>query len=254
MKLAIIGSTGLVGSQLVAEAHSQGHQVVGISRGTGRDVTQAHALDGVLADVDAIINVIQAPDREESAAREYFRTTSTHIGEAAKAAAVERTVLLSILGADRAATGDQDPHSVEGYYRAKYVQEQATLDSAPAAHILRSSQFHNLVGQVLGMADEGETAQVPALSLQPIESAETVRMLLELATSDDPLPISEVAGPRAEWLPDLARAFLEYFFEDPTIEEVPVSEALTEGLLLASSGARVGGRTFHDWLRTHPRE
>ena len=78
-------------------------------------------------------------------------------------------------------------------------------------------------------------------------------MLLAHATDARQESLTEVAGPRVERLPALAREFADYYFDDQLIVTVPASPALSGGLLLPSPDAVVVGRPFRDWLHTHAR-
>jgi uncharacterized protein len=75
MKIALIGATGFVGSQLLSEALDRGHQVTAVVRRTDRlpvrdnltprqaDVLDTDALAGLLAGHDAVVSAF-SPDRE----------------------------------------------------------------------------------------------------------------------------------------------------------------------------------------------
>src|SRR5260370_22879381 len=108
MKLAVIGSTGLVGNQLVAHANSQGHVVAGISKDSGIDVLGGTGLEDALAGAEARVNVIQSPNLEQRAATEIFTPVAANLGQAATSAGVRRTVVLSIIGVDRVAEAESD--------------------------------------------------------------------------------------------------------------------------------------------------
>lgn len=81
MRVAVLGATGMVGCEVVAEAYARGHAVIAISR-TARpdsvvdrltfraiDVTDADVLDEALAEVDvAVLSVRLAPGSEDQLA------------------------------------------------------------------------------------------------------------------------------------------------------------------------------------------
>src|SRR6185503_1916086 len=100
MKIAIAGSTGLVGAQLDQLARERGHEVVGLARQTGFDLlVGGDKLTEALQGVEAVIDVTQSPVADETAA-EFFVQVAKNLGGAATAAGVGRTVVLSIVGAD----------------------------------------------------------------------------------------------------------------------------------------------------------
>jgi putative NADH-flavin reductase len=55
MKRAVIGSTDLVGSPVVAHAESRGHAVTGISKASGVDPLIGAGVQDALAEVEAIV-------------------------------------------------------------------------------------------------------------------------------------------------------------------------------------------------------
>ncbi|WP_104090770.1 NAD(P)-dependent oxidoreductase [Arthrobacter sp. GMC3] len=61
MKIAIFGATGMIGSQIAAEALSRGHQVTAISR-SGKTVPGATALAAELADAAAVASAANSHD------------------------------------------------------------------------------------------------------------------------------------------------------------------------------------------------
>lgn len=268
MRIAVIGATGLVGSQLVAQARHRGLEAVRVALSLGHDLRSPGEsgapgagpggpdLVEVLTGCAAVINVLQFPDIDEGPATEFFEATSRRLGEACSAALVSRVVLLSIIGVDEAASSpdaDPAPTTTEGYYRAKYAQEQSSRASGPDVRIVRSAPFHNFVGQVLGRAAESVSALVSDIPVQPVELSAVVDVLLDVATGRREEPLLEVAGPRVERLVDLAHEFSDYYFDDQQIRPMPASRALTEGLLIPRPDAIIAGRSFHEWLHTHPR-
>ena len=138
VRIGVIGATGLVGSQLVSQALARGHETVRVSRSLGHDLQQhvhpgeqalphPDALVEILTGCVAVINVLQCQDLDERAATAFFEATTIRLASACATAGVRRTVLLSIIGVDEAATSpdaDPGPATTEGYYRAKYAQEQ----------------------------------------------------------------------------------------------------------------------------------
>src|SRR5690349_18972659 len=135
MRIAIAGATGLIGRQLTALARSEGHEVVEIARETGFDLLVGDGLADALAGADAVVDVTQSPTLDEDEASTFFRAVADNLGGAARAAGVARTVVLSIVGADRSPD--------YGYYVAKVAQEDAHRAASPGAVVLRATQFHD---------------------------------------------------------------------------------------------------------------
>jgi uncharacterized protein YbjT (DUF2867 family) len=255
MKLAVVGATGLVGSQVVAQANAAGHHVIALSRSQGVDITDPSQLAGRMHGADAVIDVTQSPFWDERAATEFFEASAHSLARAAASVGVPRTVLLSVVGANMAGTtgADPAPDSYDGYLRAKGAQERAAHSQGHGVHVVRATQSHNFVGQVLGRAGEASAAYVDDLVLQPVDLALVVEVLLAVADARRHDPTLEVAGPRPERLAAMAEEFVAYYREDVAVLRRPVSAALRSGILLPGSSAVVGGPHFREWLHQHPR-
>src|SRR3712207_3177115 len=71
--------------------------------------------------------------------------------QGATEARVRRYVVVSIISVDKIAAAETEPGTgFDGYYRAKFAHEQATLAFAPGPHVVRSSQFHDIARQAIG--------------------------------------------------------------------------------------------------------
>ncbi len=254
MKLAVIGSTGLVGSQLVALAESRGHAVTGISKESGVDLLVGTGLDKALDGVEAVINVIQSPNLEQQDSTEFFTTVAAKLGRAAAGAGVRRTVVLSIIGVDRVAAADSDTGTgYDGYYAAKFAQEQATREHTPGAHVVRSAQFHDIARQMLSWGRTGDTTTVPDLLIQPLAVAAMVEVPLDVATGARDGDLVEVAGPRPEHLAAMSTAFARHQGDAVQIVVGPASGPVRDGILLPDPDAVLVGPTFDEWLAAQPR-
>jgi uncharacterized protein YbjT (DUF2867 family) len=254
MKLAVIGSTGLVGSQLVALAESSGHVVTGISKESGVDLLTGAGLADALDGAEAVVNLIQSPNFEEQSSKEFFTTVAANLGRAAADAGVRRTVVLSIIGVDRVAAAESDTGTgYDGYYKAKFAQERATREHAPNAHVVRSAQFHNIASQMIGWSRDGDTATVPDLSIQPLAVAAMVQVVLDVATGARDGDLIEVAGPRPEHLAAMSTEFARHQGDDVQVVAGPVGEPVRGGILLPGPDAVLVGPTFDEWLAALPR-
>ena len=249
MKLAVIGSTGLVGSQLVALADSRGHVVSGISKDSDVDLLTGAGLEDAFAGVETVVNVIQSPNLEQQDSTKFFTTVAANLGGAATAAGVGRTVVLSIIGVDRVAAAESDVGTgYDGYYKAKLAQEQATREHAPMAQVVRSAQFHDIAGQAIGWGRAGQMTTVPDLLIQPLAVAAMVEVLLDVASGARDRDLVEVAGPRTEQLAAMSTAFARHERDDVQVVAGPAGDANRDGILLPSPDAVLVGPTFDEWL------
>lgn len=251
MKIAIAGATGQVGVPFAAATRAAGHEVVGLARSAGVDLTQrSDDLVTLLEGTDVVVDVTRTTSREEDSSSEFFSAVATNLGEAASEAGVKRTVLLSIIGVDRIAESPRDPATagVEAHYRAKFVHEQATVAHAPGAHIVRAAQFHDLARVQLEAFRRGDTSYVPDMPVQPVDVPLVVQVLLDVATGALERPVVEVAGPRQERLAELAARFAARDSDAPRVEPVPVAGVVAGGALLPGPDAVIGGPTFDEWF------
>lgn len=94
MKIAVYGATGMIGSRVVAEALSRGHEVTGVTRSgdglpEGVRTVQGSAGDaelakGIAADADVVVSAI-GPSRTGGDRREFLahlRTLAENLGDA----------------------------------------------------------------------------------------------------------------------------------------------------------------------------
>jgi uncharacterized protein YbjT (DUF2867 family) len=239
MKIAVAGSTGLIGGQVSSLAQAAGHDVVGIAREHGFDLLAPVGLAQALDGVDVVVDVTQSPSLDEAEATSFFETVAGNLARASDAARVRRTVLLSIVGADKSPD--------YGYYVAKVAQEHATRAAAPGPVVLRATQFHEFAGQMLGWNRDGDIARIIDVPLQPVASAEIARLLLELAT-DGSAADTELAGPRVEQLVDQVRRLVARQGDDITVEAIAGPASMAAGSMLPGPSAIIRGPRWEDWL------
>ena len=251
MRIAIAGSTGQVGAPLAASAEEAGHEVVGLTRSAGVDLTTSDGdLVGLLRGADVVVDVTRAPAREVGPATEYFEAVARNLGNAATEAGVTRTVLLSIIGVDLIAQSPPDPATpgADAHYRAKYAHEAATRTHAPGVHVVRAAQFHDLARVLLPAFRRGNTSYVPDMPVQPVDVALVTEVLLGVAVGNRERPMIEVAGPKVERLAALASRFAELDADGPVVEPVPPPAVIEAGALLPGPDAVIGGSTFEEWF------
>ncbi len=97
MRIAVAGSSGLIGSQVCDLAEAAGHEVVRLSRTEGVDLLDPDAVAGALTGVDAVVDVTRPSAMDLASAREFFTTVAHNLATAGRRAGVRRTVVLSIV-------------------------------------------------------------------------------------------------------------------------------------------------------------
>jgi uncharacterized protein YbjT (DUF2867 family) len=246
-KIAVAGATGRVGRHVVDVLADAGHEVVAISRSKGVDVITAEGLAEALTGVDVVVDTATTPSPE--GAGEFFTTAAHNLQTYGERAGVERLVVVSIIGADK---------FEGGYGAAKIAHERAALEGPIPTRILRASQFHEFVEQMIdwGRQEDG-SSYVPRMRTQLVAARVVGEKLAELATDPQaPGPdeaIHEIAGPREESLVEIAKLLAERRGDPKRIEETrepdePTRRVYESGDLLPGPDAELAGPTFEAWL------
>ena len=239
--IAVAGGTGWVGRHVVESVRRLGHDPLVIARSTGVDLTTGAGLDEALTGVDAVIDVTNIVTQNRGRATTFFRTATRHLLDAEERQGVAHHVLLSIVGIDRVGLG---------YYRAKLAQEDLVRAGAVPWTILRATQFHEFAAQMLGT---GRIAAIPSMLSQPVAAQEVADELVRLATSPPSGMAPELAGPREERVPDMARRLASARGRRGLVLTVPLPGATGRGMrtgaLLPTDPGPRGTQTFDEWLR-----
>src|SRR5215467_12688824 len=186
MKIAVIGGTGLIGSQVVRILNAGGHVAVPHSPSTGLDLLSGRGLPEALKGADVVVNLTNSPTFDD-ASPAFFQTTMDNLLTAAKAAGVGHAVILSIVGAD------QVPGLI--YYRAKVLQEDI-LKAGPVPYsIVRATQFFEFIDAVLSRTADEKTVRLPETLVQPIASADVAEEVAEVSMGHQLKGTRDIAGP-----------------------------------------------------------
>jgi len=251
-KIAVTGATGRLGSHLVEILRQRGHDVVPISRSTGVDVVTGEGLDDALVGVETIIDAATGPSPDEASAKAFFAASATNVQRAGAAAGAQRIVVVSIIGIDKFESG---------YNAAKQVQEQTLLEGPLPVRIVRAAQFHEFVEPLLGWTIQDGVAYVPEFQTQLVAARAAAEAVVDAAEEPEIEngKITEVAGPRAERLADVAATVFAKRGETVEIREsrgglladpgAPDATAYAEGAALPNPGAKLAGPSFEQWLQ-----
>jgi uncharacterized protein YbjT (DUF2867 family) len=262
-RIAVAGATGRVGHHTVDVLTGQGYEVVPISRRHGVDVITGQGLAAALAGVECVIDATTGPSPEQQAATEFFTTAARNLQQAGQQAGVQRLVIVSIVGVDQ---------STGGYGAAKLAHEQAIRSGPVPVRVLRATQFHEFVAQLVDWGTQGDVGYVPAMRTQLVAARTVAEVLASLATGPGAAApgsagpgsagpgaarYTEVAGPREERLAEMARLLAARRGYPAKIEEVidesdPDQELGRGGGLLPGPDAILGGPTYAEWLASEP--
>lgn len=244
MKITVIGSTGLIGSNLVSLLGGEGHSVVGAARSTGVDVLSGDGVSGAVVGADVVIDVTNSPSFEDGPVMDFFTTSTTNLVTAAKAAGVGHYVALSIVGADDL------PES--GYLRAKVAQETIIRDSGLPYSIVRATQFHEFAEAITDSLNVDGEVRAPDALIQPIAAQEVAAEMAKVAVGKPRNGHVDVGGPDKIPFADLARAVLAKRGDERRVvvtgEATYFGTPLAEGSLVTGDDAVIAATRFTDWL------
>jgi uncharacterized protein YbjT (DUF2867 family) len=254
MKIAVAGATGRVGRHVVDVLEAGGQDVVAMSRASGVDVTTRDGLAEALTGVEAVVDAAGGASPDETEATEFFTASARNLHEFGKRAGVQRMVVVSIIGTDL---------FTSGYGVAKVAHERAILSGPIPVRVLRATQFHEFVPQLVDWGRQGDVSYVQKMRTQLVAARTVAEALAALATdpewaaesASDASQYSEIAGPKEEVLADAAKRLVARRGEALQIEEVsdpadPNRDVYEQGGLLPGPDTTLAGPTFDEWLDT----
>jgi uncharacterized protein YbjT (DUF2867 family) len=247
MKIAVIGGTGRVGSNVVRRLAAQGHDAVPAAPDTGVDTISGEGVADVMVGADVVVDVSNAPVWDDEAVREFFTTSTRNLLAAERDAGVRHHLAVSIVGADRL------PDS--GYLRAKVAQE-AEVESGPVPYtILRATQFFEFLPQIAEAGAEGDSVRLSTGLMQLVAVDDVAATVAELATGAPVGGRVELGGPEALGMDAWARRLFAATGDERTVVSDPHARyfgtELEGGELAPGDGARIGATDFDAWLQTH---
>jgi uncharacterized protein YbjT (DUF2867 family) len=152
-------------------------------------------------------------------------------------------VYVSIVGVDRI------PYS---YYRAKFAAEQVLLASGLPVTLLRITQWHTFIDELLASARRGPVLPVPmGWRVQPVDVGEVAAHITDVVSRPPTGGVVEYGGPEELAAADLARVWAAAKEPSAHVVATPIpgklSATLRDGAALPTSGER-GRRTYGEHL------
>jgi uncharacterized protein YbjT (DUF2867 family) len=247
MDVLVTGGTGRLGGQVAARLQEGGHRVRQMSRrGTGPggvrgDLATGRDLPAALAGAEVVVHAAS------DARGDYWEADvagTRRLVQAVDRDRLRHLVFVSIVGVDRV------PYA---YYHAKYAAEQVLLASGLPVTLLRITQFHDFVDQLLATARRGPLLPVPmGWRLQPVDVADAAAHTAEVAAGPPAGGVVEYGGPEELTAAEVARAWAAAREPGARVVATPVpgrlSAAVRDGAALPTGGAR-GRRTYAEHLR-----
>ncbi|HEX2073509.1 MAG TPA: NAD(P)H-binding protein [Geodermatophilus sp.] len=248
MDILVTGGTGRLGQRVVDRLQGTGARVRQMSRrgtgpggvrgdlATGRDL--AMALSGAEVVVHAASDSRGDPWQVDVAG-------TRRLVQAVDRTRLRHVVYISIVGVDRI------PY---GYYRAKFAAEQVLLASGLPVTLLRITQFHDLIDELLATARRGPVLPVPmSWRVQPVDVGEAAAHVAEVAAGTPTGDVVEFAGPEELTAAEMARQWAAAREPGTRVIATPVpgrlSAAVRDGGALPTGGAR-GRITYAEHLRS----
>jgi uncharacterized protein YbjT (DUF2867 family) len=244
MKIVVIGGSGLIGSQVVQNLRTRGHEAVSASPASGVDTLTGEGLGEAFAGTDVVVDVSNSPSFEDAAVLSFFDTSTRNILEAEAAAGVAHHVALSVVGAERLAGS--------GYMRAKMVQEKLIQGSSIPYTIVHATQFFEFAARIADDATDGETVRVPPALIQPMAAADVAAAVSDVALAPPLNGTIEIGGPEALPFDEFVRARLRSVGDQRVVVADPQAlyfgAQLEERTLVPGAGAHLGATRFEEWL------
>ena len=253
----LTGATGTLGRALRPRLLEAGHEVRAASRSpptddeteiewVSMDVVDGTGLREAVADVDVIVHAATAPQGDTEAVD--VRGTERLL-EAAADAGVSNFVYVSIVGVD------EIPYS---YYEHKLAAERAAEESPAPSTIVRATQFHSFVRDLLETVERLPVWPLPTgFRLQPIAVEEAAAAIAEHATPSASGRVPDVGGPEVLTVRELAKTYREARGRRRFIVRLPLPGSVASGFRSGASccpDRTVGTVTWAEWLEADGRE
>ncbi|MFE1599442.1 SDR family oxidoreductase [Methylobacterium sp. ID0610] len=249
MKIVVIGGTGLIGSQVVADLKSKGHEVLAASPNTGVNAVTGEGLADALRGARVVVDVANSPSFESEPAMEFFTRSGRNLAAAEKTAGVAHHVALSVVGTERLQNS--------GYFRAKLAQEELVASAGIPWTLVRATQFFEFVGAIAGAATVDGVTRATSAAIQPVASADVAARVAEAALARPLNAMVEVAGPERLPLAELVRRYFQSKGEEREVltdDTAPYfGVVIDDRSLTPADGARITVERFGDWLASQPK-
>jgi len=249
MLIAVIGGTGMVGTEVVGHLAAEGHEVRILSRrppatapaGSTHhpiDLRSREGLDAAISGADVVVDVAN----ERKSARKILVEGTEDLLKRCEALSISHYVGISIVGCEKIGLD---------YYVAKTAQEEVIKAAPIGWSLLRATQFHELIDFLFTTTGKFRFSPVASIPVQPIAAAVVARELARIATGEPTRRADQIAGPQVESLRELSRTWRRT--EGRKALPLPVwlpgrsGRELRNGAL-TDPGSAAAGPSFADWL------
>jgi uncharacterized protein YbjT (DUF2867 family) len=228
----------------VTKLRERGQEVVPASPDTGVNTLTGEGLAEAVQGASVVVDVSNSPSFEESAAMQFFTTSTRNLLKCATAAGVRHYVALSVVGTERI------PDSP--YLRAKSAQETLIKGGGIPYSIVHATQFFEFVKRIADEATVGTTVRLPPVLIQPMAADDVARAVARVAVGAPLNGMVEVAGPQQFRFDELIREGLRARNDSRDVVADPHARyfgaELGERSLVPADDARLGDIRFQEWL------
>jgi uncharacterized protein YbjT (DUF2867 family) len=252
MKILVTGGTGVLGREIVSAAEAAGHVVRVGSRGPRRagipaarewavvDLASGSGIDEAVAGVDAVVHAASDPRRSQAADVDGTRV----LVDACRRHGVRHIVYVSIVGIDRIPVR---------YYQHKLTAEAIVVAGGVPCSILRATQFHPFLDQLLtGAARVPLVMPLPAgFQIQSVDVGEVARRLVRCVEAGPGGRLPDFGGPEAMGLREAARLWREARGVKKPLLSIPLPGRAAAALRAGANTVPVGEHgtiSWRDWL------
>ena len=244
MKIVVIGGSGLIGSRVVNELRELGHQAVAASPTSGVNTLTCEGLADALKEASVVVDVSNAPSRENTAVMNFFETSTRNLLTHEAATGVGHHVALSVVGSERMVES--------GYIRAKLAQEKLIEDSSIPYSIVRATQFFESLAGLADFSTKGDKVRLPPVLIQPMAADDVASAVCRIALGAPVNRTIEIGGPETFRFDELirrgfaARKDPRQVVADPHARYYDI--AVKERTLIPENNAQLGNIRFDEWL------
>ncbi|WP_135363745.1 SDR family oxidoreductase [Halosimplex halophilum] len=252
----VTGATGTLGDALVDRLVGDGRRVLAATRRPddppptpegdgavewiGLNLAEGRGIEAAVADANTVVHAATAPRGDAEAVD--VRGTERLL-DAAEGAGVEHFLYPSIVGVG------EIPFS---YYERKREAERAVEASPVPSTILRATQFHAFVDEILGAVARLPVWPLPTeFRAQPVDHREIAGRLVDRLAGGPSGRADPVGGPAVHTLGELASAYREARGLRRPIVRLPVPGAVAKGFRAGEATCpdrAVGTVTWESWL------
>lgn len=240
----------MLGAKLVPRLAARGHQVRVMTHSGRRvvgaesvaaDLVSGEGLQVAVIGADCIVHLASSPTRDT--ARVDVDGTKRLL-ETGWQAGVQHLVYVSITGVDRLPEW--------GYYRRKLEAEKAVQEGGIPWSIVRATQFHSFVDQLLRQSARFPVMVVPkGWKLQPVDAGEVANRVVEVVDRGPQRMLPEMGGPEVLTTDVLAATWREAHGVHRPLLLVPAPGKAAKGFragLATCPQLAVGKISWRQWL------